>query len=75
MYSKYDFNTADEDRLVYVREVNVADLPEDMQEQAEGADILFGVYASDGERLALVKERTMAFILARQNDYAPVTVH
>jgi hypothetical protein len=76
MHSSYDFGPEVEDRLVYVREVAVADLPEDLQEQAEGADILYAVCAaSDGERLALVKERKLAFILARQNDYAPVTVH
>ena len=61
--------------MVYVREVHVADLPEDMQEQAEGQEWCYGVFAADGERLAVVKERKMAFILARQNDYAPVTVH
>lgn len=75
MHTAYDFNTPEEDRLVYVREVFVADLPEDMQEQADGQEWFYGVFASDGERLAVVKERKMAFILARQNDYAPVTVH
>ncbi len=64
-----------EDRTVYVREVMVADLPEDVQEQAEGAESLFAVHATDGERLALVKERGLAFDLARQNNFSPVTVH
>lgn len=64
-----------DDRTVYVREVMVADLPEDVQEQAEGAETLFAVHAMDGERLALVKERGLAFVLARQNNYSPVTVH
>ena len=30
---------------------------------------------ADGERLALVKERALAFILARQNELTPVSVH
>ncbi len=64
-----------EDRVVYVREVLVAELPEDMQEQAEGAETLFAVHTTDGERLAVVKERNLAFILARQHNYSPVTVH
>ena len=64
-----------DDRTVYVREVMVSDLPEDVQEQAEGAETLFAVHAPDGERLALVKERGLAFVLARQNNYSPVTVH
>lgn len=64
-----------EDRIVYVREVDVADLPEEVQEQLEGEETLYAVHDSDGERLALVKERHMAFILARQNEFAPVSVH
>lgn len=64
-----------EDRTVYVREVVVSDLPQEMQEEAEGAEILFAVHATDGERLALVKDRGLAFDLARQNNFWPVTVH
>lgn len=64
-----------EDRTVYVREVMVADLPEEMQEEADGAKTLFAVHATDGERLALVKDRGLAFDLARQNNFWPVTVH
>ncbi|SMP01013.1 DUF1150 family protein [Shimia sagamensis] len=64
-----------EDRTVYVREVMVADLPEEMQEEADGAETLFAVHATDGERLALVKDRGLAFDLARQNNFWPVTVH
>jgi len=33
------------------------------------------VHDSDGQRLALVKNRKLAFALARQNDLAPVNVH
>lgn len=75
MISKYDFETPNEDRMVYVREVAVADLPADMQEQVEGVETLYAVHGADGERLAVVKERNLAFALARQNAYAPVTVH
>ena len=75
MYEKFDFGPDENSRIVYVREVAVSDLPEDVQEQAEGVDILYAVHSSDGERLALVKERALAFILARQNDFSPVTVH
>ncbi|WP_238368001.1 DUF1150 family protein [Mesobacterium pallidum] len=61
--------------IVYVREVKVADLPEEVREQAGGLETLYAVHKADGERLALVKDRSLAFILARQNDLAPVTVH
>lgn len=61
--------------IVYIRPVKVADLPADVREQAEGADQIYAVHNEEGERLALVKDRTLAFILARQNDMAPVSVH
>ena len=75
MYTKYDFGHEDMNRIVYVREVSVDELPEDVREQAEGAQTLYAVHSADGERLALVKERSLAFILARQNNFDPVTVH
>lgn len=75
MNTKLDFNDAGEDRIVYVRAVNVADLPAEVQEQAQGAEQLYAVHDASGERLALVADRKLAFILARQNDMAPVPVH
>ena len=75
MYEKFDFGNQDENRIVYVRQVNVDELPSEVQEQAQGAKTLYAVHSADGERLALVADRQMAFILARQNDFAPVTVH
>ncbi|PJE32234.1 hypothetical protein PSM7751_01899 [Pseudooceanicola marinus] len=62
-------------KVVYVRAVKAADLPEDVREQVPGVKQLFAVHDSMGERLALVRDRETAFILARQNDLAPVTVH
>jgi hypothetical protein len=75
MNSPYEFHDQDESRIVYVRRVNVVDLPEDMREQADGAETLYAVHAADGERLALVKDRSLAYVLARQNDFTPVAAH
>jgi hypothetical protein len=75
MNTPYQFDRIDENRIVYVRPVAVADLPDDVREQAEGIEQLFAVHSADGERLALVRDRKLAFILARQNDLAPVNVH
>ncbi|QFS81918.1 hypothetical protein FIU97_03930 [Roseivivax sp. THAF40] len=75
MNTAFDFSKFEQDRMVYIRPVKVADLPEDVREHADGSDELYAVHATDGERLALVKERNLAFILARQNDMSPVTVH
>ncbi|MHC0053756.1 DUF1150 family protein [Actibacterium sp. D379-3] len=75
MNTKYDFMPEAENKIVYVRQVVVADLPKDVQEQAMGAERIYAVHDAQGERLALVKDRSLAFILARQHDLNPVTVH
>lgn len=75
MDAKYDFGADAGHPIVYVRAVNVADLPQEMREQAMGHEILYAVHAENGERLALVHDRSLAFVLARQNDMEPVTVH
>ena len=62
-------------RIVYVRPVKAKDLPEDIRAQLEGAKQLYAVHNADGERLALVRDRALAFALARQNDFAPVNAH
>ena len=72
---KVEFLPEDENRIVYVRKVAVCDLPEEVREQAEGLENLYAVHSADGAQLALVRDRAMAFVLARQNDLAPVTVH
>lgn len=75
MHTPYDFKDLTDERLVYVRPVDVAELPDEVQDQAPGITQIYAVHNADGERLALVKDRKMAFILARQNDFAPVNVH
>ena len=75
MDTKYEFGTVDENRIVYVRPVDVADLPEEVLEQVGGAKTLYAVHDASGQQLALVKDRRLAFVLARQNDLSPVTVH
>lgn len=64
-----------EQRMAYIKTVDVADLPEEVQKGAKGRTQLYAVHDSEGEQLALVADRHMAFVLARQNDYAPVPVH
>ena len=48
---------------------------DEVREQAPGLDALYAVHGIDGERLALVRDRHMAFMLARQNELNPVSVH
>jgi hypothetical protein len=75
MNAQFDFGPEDAERIVYVRPVAVSELPVEVQEQAVGMDEIYAVHSADGERLALVKDRALAFVLARQNDLAPVSVH
>ncbi|MBV1868429.1 MAG: DUF1150 domain-containing protein [Marinosulfonomonas sp.] len=75
MDTKYENFPQSDDRIVYVRPVSIEDLPEDVQGQVQGARTLFAVHNSDGERLAVVHDERLAFVLARQNDLAPVYVH
>lgn len=75
MDTPYDFKDLGNDRMVYIRQVEVTELPEEVRDQADGRDHVYAVHSSDGACLALVKDRTMAFQLARQNDFSPVNVH
>lgn len=75
MNTPFDKIPSSDDRIVYVRPVDVADLPFDIRAQAEGLTRIYAVHRGDGERLALVADKGMAFALARQHDLAPVNVH
>ena len=61
--------------IVYVNPVLAADLPDDMRDQVGDLETLFSVHNAEGEQLALVANRKLAFHLARENDMTPVTVH
>lgn len=66
---------ANGDRIVYVKKVEIADLPREVREQAGDLDTLYAVHDSEGQRLALVADRKLAFNLAREHDFSPVAVH
>ncbi|MFT7597000.1 MAG: hypothetical protein ACI8R4_004343 [Paracoccaceae bacterium] len=76
MNTPHDFND-ENSPIVYVKAVNVADLPKEVRDEAEAGDLqqIYAVHDADGQQLALVADRRMAFALARQNDYSPVAVH
>lgn len=82
MHTEYDFAeslsedfAADTERMVYVKPVLVSDLPSEVQEQIGGVKQLFAVHDADGQQLALVADRRLAFDLARQHDYSPQALH
>lgn len=74
MNTKYDLKNLGGD-IVYVKPVAVAELPDEMKEQVGDLQTLFAVHNAEGEQLALVADRKLAFHLARENDMQPVTVH
>ena len=63
------------DRTVYVKTVLVNELPREVRDQAQGLDQIYAVHDAEGQQLALVGDRKLAFALAREHDYAPVLVH
>lgn len=75
MNAQFDFGRSVPGNIVYVKPVAVADLPENIRDQAQGAETLYSVHRENGEQLALVADRKLAYALARQHDMAPVAVH
>ncbi|MCI2394138.1 DUF1150 family protein [Aliiroseovarius sediminis] len=79
MNYKLPFGEAEIGNIVYVKPVAIDDLPDAIQDearaQADGADTLYAVHREDGEQLALVVDRELAYTLARENDFSPVSLH
>ena len=63
------------EKLVYVKPLNVSELPADIQEQADGAERIYSVHDAKGEQIALVANRQLAYHIARKNEMSPVRVH
>jgi hypothetical protein len=62
------------ERIVYIRIVPASELPPEAQARTGGADV-YAIHDENGARLALVADRDVAFVVARQNDLTPVSVH
>ena len=75
MHSKYDFSHFDTDDLVYIKTVAVTELPLDLQRQVGPDKTLYALHKADGERVAVVENRALAYSLARDNDLTPMTLH
>ncbi|QRZ12599.1 DUF1150 domain-containing protein [Paracoccus methylovorus] len=75
MNERFDFDPQEAGNIVYIRRVAMDSLPDEVRRQVPNVDALYAVHGPDGERLALVKDRSLAFMLARQNELTPVSVH
>lgn len=63
-----------ESRIVYIRPVDPDEIPEPARSQANAA-VFYAIHDAEGNRLAVTTNRDTAFILARQNEMTPVSVH
>lgn len=71
-----DVNTADKgQKTVYVRPVDKAALSQKLRDATESFPAPYAVHAPNGDRLAIARDETLAFALARRNDFLPVYVH
>ena len=75
MTDKKTFFEDKQDRIVYIKSVDASDLSDDIRAKIPKNTMLYAVHNSNGERLAIVEKRDIAFVLARQNDLSPVMVH
>ncbi len=64
-----------EKSIVYVRQVSVETLSDEVRAQVGDLTTIYSVHRPDGVQLALVADRRLAFALAREHDFAPVSVH
>ena len=69
-------------KLVYIRPILASDVIGDLKDeygelslQIDADATLYSVHDEDGERLALVGDRDLAFAAARQYEMTPVSVH
>lgn len=68
------FDAAPENRIVYIRPIDAAEVPE---AAASGvtAPRLYAIHDASGNRLAVLTDRDAAFFVARQNEMTPVHAH
>lgn len=62
-------------KSIYLKLVDVADLPSDVQAEAGSLESLFAVHNAQGEQVALVASPAVASHLAALNDMTLVALH
>ncbi len=64
-------------KLVYIRDILAGDLAREMGSEINlpADQRLYAVHAANGERMAVVDNRDVAFAGARQHDLEPVSTH
>lgn len=75
MNAKFNALPDSDKAIVYVWPVAVETLPDEVREQLGDLITVYSVHRPNGTTLALVADRKLAFSLAREHDFAPVSVH
>lgn len=60
--------------VVYVKGIRAEDLPAEVKVPA-GLKVLYAIHGENGEPMALVGDRSVAFAMARKHNFTPVSVH
>ena len=74
MDTKFDLDKIGRN-IVYVKAVQAAELPQDVQDQVGDLDKVYAVHNASGQQLALVADRKLAYHLAREHQMEPVRLH
>jgi len=74
MYMKHDLSDLGAN-IVYLRPVAIADLPDEVRQQAGGIEMLYAVHNTKGEQVAFVANAAIAGDLAAAHNMQLVTVH
>ena len=61
--------------IVYVRPMDVGELPDELRAQADGLDQIYGLFGPNGEQIAFTANKSLAFDLAKENSLTPMSVH
>lgn len=75
MAHAFDFDAEVGERIVYVRSVTLAELPDEIRERVGALEQMYALHNINGDRLALVKDRAVAFQLAREHEVTALSVH
>jgi hypothetical protein len=68
------FSDAPGNRIVYIRPVETADIPEAVASGVT-APMVYAIHDASGNRLAVLADRDAAFFVARQHEMTPVYAH
>jgi hypothetical protein len=68
------FADAPGNRIVYIRPIDTAGVPEAVKSGVT-APTIYAIHDASGNRLAVIADRDAAFLVARQHEMTPVYAH